>query len=250
MMVSHGQKGFSAYCFKCGETHFEPHKDRNLAQLQEARAARELQATGSEIRLPRDFTLDIPADATPWLTLGGVGPDLARGYGIGYSPSLDRVVIPVYWDGKLTTVQCRAIRPWQKPKYINPKGVARTAVLKSRAEFMLPSADPRPDTCVVVEDGLSAIRVGRLQPAYAALGTSLSADAILDIITKYKTVILWLDGDAAGQEAKKAIRLQLIRYGLTVETVVTDKDPKRLTNEEIRTKLYAGHNSPTNLPNS
>lgn len=252
MMVSHGQKGYSGYCFKCGASEFSKHADRSLSELQAAREARERlwEPEDGDVRLPRDFTLDIPADASPWLTLGGVGPDLAHGYGIGYSPSLDRVVIPVYWDGKLTSVQARAIRPWQKPKYINPKGVARTAVLKSRSEFMLPSANPLPDVCVLVEDGLSAIRVGRLQPAYAALGTSLSDRAILDIISTYKTVILWLDGDAAGQEAKKSIRQQLHAYGLKVLTIVTEKDPKRLTNEEIRNNLYAGHHSPANLSGS
>lgn len=100
-------------------------------------------------------------------------------------------------------------------------------------------ADRLPDV-VVVEDALSAIRVGRIAPAVAVLGTSIEGREV-QVIGKPgdrpRRVVVWLDGDKAGQQAKLKFKRRLELMGADVQLVVTPKDPKRYSNRQIQELL-------------
>lgn len=240
MMVSHNDKGFSSHCFKCKISNFEAHKERNISQILEARKVRDFKDEKA-VRKPSDTCYEYPIQASAWFLSAGIDFDLAKHYEIGYSPYYNRIVLPVYApNGSLTTVQLRAVDfPKQFPKYLNPKDVGRTILFQSDDKKLLPSATPPPKTCCIVEDILSAVRVGRLLSCFAVLGTSISAEGLLRIVRQYETVYLWTDDDMGGREGRQKIKKALQSQGVVVHDVITKGDPKELTYEQIKEQIYA-----------
>lgn len=106
-------------------------------------------------------------------------------------------------------------------------------------------------TVVLVEDFISAIRIGELENCIWLQGTGLTKDLSNYIIRHYHHIKLWLDGDEAGAKAAEGIynslikRLEIetkdnafaVRCSLTVRNITTENDPKSYSNEEIRRVL-------------
>lgn len=215
---------------------FVPHGARSISEMVKHR--KELDAYLAEVgtlELPDDLTYDIPPEGRVWLAKAGVPRYLADAYEIQYSPSMARVVIPV-WDKfnsyKLLAVQCRAVFDGDKPKYLNKSGGDTTAVLLwSKPDYRL--KEPPRNRVVLTEDAMSMIRVGRMYEAVSSLGTYLSPKHVSKILDEYGVVYIWYDGDEAGingaAKAKKALEMQ----GAEVHVITTDKDPKMYSNDEI-----------------
>ena len=229
LLVSHSLKGYNAYCFRCGFSEFVPHGIRRIADINRHKAEFAIKQSG--VKLPKDYTLDVPVEAALWYMKVGISPELARQYEIGYTPSLHRVVLPVrdIETGALDAVQMRAIRSFDKPKYLNPTGPA-----VAQAVFW---SGPPDGVAIVVEDILSAIRVGRVAPTASILGTSMTDERASRIATRVHTAILWLDPDKAGREGRINAYRQLAMQGVKVFKVSTDLDPKYYNNDEIREHL-------------
>lgn len=93
---------------------------------------------------------------------------------------------------------------------------------------------------VVVEDALSAVRVGRVAPSVAVLGTSINErelEVLGEPCARPKRVVLWLDGDKAGNQAKLKFKRRLELMGADVKVVNTPMDPKRYSNRQIQELL-------------
>lgn len=179
--------------------------------------------------LPRDFTTDIPTHRAIWLLKASIGFDVAGRYGIGYSPKLDRVIIPIMDSGELVAFTARAVDT--QPKYIARYKYGSSAVFTS-----LPDVRGLFDL-VVMEDQLSTIRVGRYNLSRSLLGTSADGEtamALLKGIEDPHSIALWLDGDKAGKKGRDAVARRLGLLGLNVTKITTPKDPKLYTNREIQ----------------
>lgn len=107
------------------------------------------------------------------------------------------------------------------------------------------------DSIVLVEDFISAVRVGQVENSICLSGTTLTYDNLDYILDNYSKIILWLDGDRAGQEASSKI-IKKIQYSLkltsdwrrldknySITSVNTTKDPKHYSTKEIKETLYA-----------
>jgi hypothetical protein len=245
MRLYHTPKGVSAHCFRCGHHPFVRNQGFNLKDLAKRREELcRLQNTAltctSSMELPIDFTLDISDHCAVWLLKASVNRDLARLYGVGYSATLNRVVVPVYKDDRLIAYICRALNG-EKPKYIAfyASGI-KNAVFKTDPSTMLPAeflGDTAgvPDYCIT-EDILSAIRCGRIVRSRALLGTAIRNASDLGI-PQGSTVAVWTDPDKAGYVAlvKQARRLDL--EGIKVRLIRSERDPKYYSNQEIKEKL-------------
>jgi hypothetical protein len=88
------------------------------------------------------------------------------------------------------------------------------------------------DTLVLVEDILSAIKVGRVYSASPMLGT-MPLKPHLRHLRPYKTVFLWCDKDAAIKSVRNAGKLSEM-IGVKVYPVITDKDPKSFSVNDIK----------------
>lgn len=229
MTVSHGENGYSAYCFRCGNVGFEGFGYQNLAELERLRT---LNATAQEVsnELPADLSPSIPAGPARWLFKAGLSVLRAGHRGVGWSERLQRIVLPLYGsDGELLYWQARAVLPGQTPKYINPP------IAKADLLYRCIPDDADFSEVVVTEDILSAIRVGLHCPAVSILGTKTS-DQQAAQLAKYSRVTYWLDPDEAGQQGNRAGTRKL---SLVTDTRVinSDVDPKNLSDRRIRELL-------------
>ena len=238
MIVSSKPEGLSAYCFRCGLVGFRPHGKMTLQERTELlertqEYERQLQKKGP-LKLPDDFSLDIPVQYMSWLSKASITELQRRQYRIGWSHGLHRIVIPVCdRDGTLLYWQARSVLP-SAPKYINP------SVDKNGLVFW--AGDHRQkDTLVVTEDILSAIRVSEALPAASLLGCKMS-DAQALQLGRYSRVLIWLDPDEAGIKGALHARSKL---GLLtdVEIVRSDKDPKNLSRREVARVLDVPYSS-------
>lgn len=221
MVVTNGVDGFVCYCHKCGETCFISHcnslHERKVKQAL-LDAERELTQSHS-LALPVDFTHTIAPKGLAWLGKGGWTCDLIKAYGVGWSDTLQRVIIPLD-QGFIA----RAVYPGHEPKYLEK--TPPDAIWESHGCNQLGT-----DWGVITEDVLSAGRVGVFLPAYSLCGTHLSTTQ-LGVLCRRKKLIVWLDDDKAGTKGiVKAIpRLQLFS---TVHVIRHMPEPKHLDNKNL-----------------
>jgi len=228
LVINHTVKGYSRFCFRCDIDDFVGKGKQSLAELARIRelneAAKSIKLT---LELPHDFTREIPIHGRLWLYSGGITESVWREYGIGYSESIDRVVLPVYdTSNNLVWFQCRALHKGQKPKYIQP---ARS---RDNELFQVGYSKTNLQRVVVVEDILSAIRVGKHIPTVSLLGTKITTGQAARL-SEYEKVTTWLDSDRAGRRGAYTIR-KTIGLVTEINNIVTIKDPKKLTDQQIR----------------
>lgn len=216
--ITHGEKGIGLHCFRCGETDWEAHGTRSIAEIMAARAAiRELSET--RIIPERAVTLDqAPNAAIVWLLKGGVTPEQAEKLGFKYDPLTRRVLMPV--EGGFLG---RSVFN-ERPKYLmaGPAGVL----------YWAQTAGSR--VAVAVEDILSALAVQRVgYTGCGILGTSLTGDDAARL-AGFPHVIGWFDGDTAGDKAWVTLRKRMRLHPTTLTRIRTDKDPKALPRAEVK----------------
>ena len=231
LIINHRPKCYTAHCFRCDRNEYHDKGIQTLEQLAELRKLNEeaKQYKPAKVELPDDFTTDIPLEGRLWLYQGGLTPTVWKQHGIGYSPTLHRVILPVYNEGTLVWLQGRALTKGQKPKYLQP-GLERSTITFHHAPE---GADK--SVAVVVEDILSAIRVGKFVPTYSLLGTKIT-DGQVNQLAQYNKVITWMDNDAAGKSGSRAIR-RSVGLLCDVSNILTVTDPKTLSDQDIRREL-------------
>lgn len=230
LSVNHSHKDYWCFCYRCGFTDREYKGKQTLAELQKIQELNKAAEQPLQLELPYDYSTDIPLEGRLWLYAAGLTEEQWRRHNIGYSRVLERVILPVYSaEGDLIWLQCRAVHYGQSPKYIQPARDRSTIMFS-----VSPDREDR-DRVVLVEDILSAIRVGKHIPTVSLLGTKITT-AQAAVLGDYSRVTTWLDSDVAGRRGAYKIRKTL---GLVteVDNVVTEVDPKELSDKEIRTIL-------------
>ena len=242
LLVSHDGDRLRAFCFRCKESlkpWFLQLTVAERAKLLSERVTAVAEA-GQSLELPgrEDERLlhphDWPAAARVWLYDAGLNDDIIRDWGIYWYPRMARVVVPIEQGGGTEAWLARSVDKTQQPKYLFPAGMKR-----NRGAY-LHSCSATHDAVVVVEDVLSAYRISEAGPfsAVALLGTSADQQLLIDLRNEADEygvrVVTWLDGDSWGQRGALDIRNRLARYDIAVSNVLTGKDPKTYTDNEIR----------------
>lgn len=181
--------------------------------------------------LPEGFIRYLPQDAVDWLEMFGITEEEQELYDIGYWPEQDRVVVPIYTQGKVVSWQARSLTG-AIPKWLTPKGGTGDSIFTSQG-------------CsgrigVLVEDTISCIRVGRLFPCVAALGTHITAAKSRNISNWYREkkldkLIILLDDDAYKKAMGKVLPA-LNRHSMRIKVIKAGlgKDPKAMTDNELK----------------
>lgn len=186
------------------------------------------------IKLPSDFSLhEIPPKGLLWLAKYNITEKERLSFGIGYSQYMNRLILPVYdkLNGNLIYWQGRNLGTIDKehPKYLNIKKTGAKNVFFKRTRFDLNTP------LVIVEDILSAIRVGRYANTLSLLGSYIPPTLLMQLTNEYKTdkVYLWLDSDKYKEAIKYAAN---IRATTLIKTCVicTTKDPKQTADDTIK----------------
>jgi len=230
MLVNHDLKGYSCHCFRCGFHGFIPHGVQSIADIKRREDEYRSQDFSKGLVLPSDYTLDIPTSAMTWFLKSGISAELAREHLIGYSESMERVVLPVYAGSELVAVQMRATRDGLKPKYLNPFGPK-----VSNAVFW--AGKPKNRVGVVVEDMLSAIKIGQYIYSASILGTNMTDARASQIARELDHALIWLDNDKAGIDGWRKAATPLSMMGVYCTRVRSERDPKTYTRSEIKAHI-------------
>lgn len=225
-VVTRRRNGFSMWCHRCHTKYWIPVKSpSSSAILNELhkRAADTKQSASvvtRKVTLPSDFTTDIPASGLLWLRTYGVGEDEIRKYRFGYSPRLDRLILPVFRDGELVFWQGRNLSSdTTRPKYMN--------VRSQRSDIVL-FVNNHTSKVVLVEDILSCLAVARAGvSAVALLGSYVKMDLLRDVLvdTNIECIKVWLDPDKRQEACKYAKQLRALGYSAS-PVILAEQDPK------------------------
>lgn len=225
-----------AYCHHCGLSGIHKERVANIHRVKRQPVVEGKLA--KDLRLPKDVLKDEtrwPREAIGWLLKYGITDTEIRKYGIVYSPSLDRLLLPLYMDGNYIGWQGRSFaKDGDSPKYIttvdsnNPNGNCGVYACNI----------PR-HTAVLVEDVLSAIRVSRRVDAIALIGSHPTSEVVNWIVNRgYKKLVIWLDNDKqVVKDTQSDLQNLLTLMGCEVELVLTSKDPKDHSDNEIKELL-------------
>jgi hypothetical protein len=244
LYVMRTRNGWVFHCHNCA-----PHMSGFMRDFNVMTPAQTLRAINEPIpirpekksgiaSLPDDFTPDLPTSATLWLYKYGILEAERAFYGFGYSPRHHRLVMPIHSRNGLIGWQGRALDD-QKPKYMTFVGDGKLWFDTRHGEKTHREYD-RKDTICLVEDIVSAVKVGRIARAIALLGSYVREDLVtwMKQVQKLRPELhwcLWLDPDKHVEMHKIAARLRAL--GLNVSTISTSCDPKDCDMITIRNLL-------------
>lgn len=183
-----------------------------------------------KIRLPYDFTLELPLKASLWLQKYSITLDEIKQFRFGWSPKKRRLILPVFQDNQLIYYQGRTFEKITKdnPKYLNIRQSGAKNVY-----FRRNYSDS--NTIVVVEDILSAIKVGRYVNSLALLGSYLPP-SIIPILREHN-VVFWLDDDK--YESAFKFMTKVATRGIKSTIIRTKLDPKEVSDGEMLSRLQS-----------
>lgn len=238
LVVFKGDPESSAYCHRCGKYG----KFERVMSLQEKlahdKAKRDTDAQmRASTRLPDTGPEDPgewPMQLRNWFYRMGLGPAHLAALGAYYSPAMDRVVLPLRENGRVVYWIARSVT--RSPKWLTPDVPKGNLILKYGVG--------KGNRIVILEDPLSAYKVGLECEAWCLFGTKLRDSVVLALLQDPRDVVTWLDDDHShysgtnpGQEAALLMRRRLRAMGKQVSNMTSDRDPKFLPRDRIREVL-------------
>jgi hypothetical protein len=197
------------WCFGC-----KYYKLKNDIKSIRSRLSETPPTQSDEITL--DLTDDIPMVAKQWLLKYGITNQEIQDNKIAWDANSQILILHYtqnYWQGRCFGNQHQ--------KYLS-KGLKPLTIYGNG------------DTIVCVEDILSAIKIARLSPNYCAtplLGSSMPLETTQSLSKRFSNILIWLDRD----KAKNAIMIarNLKQRGINSDVVISPKDPKEYSKEEL-----------------
>lgn len=223
-----------AYCHHCGKSGY--HNQANTANIKALKTAKAsyTKSNGGGYKLPSDCKnnpVDWPLVARAWITRYGITKGEIEKYGIAYSPSRGRVMLPVYDSDGLALYQARKVfNADDGPKYISYNNRINT--------LWYGHVSHKSSTIVLCEDIVSGIKLNRVCNSAALLGTHLSDKSLNLLVNNYTRFIIFMDDDNPKVRMKQLVlknRLEL--FGPTTIVHTNGKDAKEHTEDELRELL-------------
>ena len=187
LLISRDVNGYRAYCFRCDDSGSARGPQESTAarieRLKQSGLA-DGKASGS-VELPSPRVSDVaswPQQAALWLYKAGLGKAEIGKLGAYYHEGTDRVVLPVFDNGRCVYWQARAL-DGRMPKYINPP-VDRSQILPRYGKAEVPT---------LCEDILSAFKVGLVQEGWSLMGVKPSDRLVSELMKRGRRVNVWLD---------------------------------------------------------
>lgn len=146
---------------------------------------------------PKHFSMS----TLSWLYRYYIYDDNIRRYNIGYKveDNTEYLLFPTIKENKIVAFQTRSFPEKEfYSKYTN-KHIFNTKDITEQVT----------EQVVLVEDFISAIRIGEYTNSIWLQGTSIREDIITHIIKNYSHICIWLDPDDAGRDNSKKIYKKL-----------------------------------------
>lgn len=220
----------SEFCFSCGYTLRSHNSAPNLKFMAKKLYQHSVLSHADALRGLGELTFQLPPKAQDWLDKYGITQLEQIQHGIQWSESKQYLILPITNEhGYVVGTNSRYFGDNPKhPKYVNSN---------SNAHIFKVVAPVRPSISafVLVEDLLSAIKVGRHCSALCLTGTHLPDDLFLRVLShcsvRHESVVVWLDANMHQKSVLYAKRFS--QYLPAVPLIETDRDPKEHTDKEI-----------------
>lgn len=190
---------------------------------------------------PLSFSLTGIDVEHPYIASRGIEKEIAELFGIGFFPGRGtmsgRVVIPISNEkGELVAYAGRALDETE-PKYKLPAGFKKSEVLFNLHRVRELSDDANP--IIVVEGFFDCMKVHQAGfPKVVALMGSSMSEAQRNFLIDFSRVVLFLDGDEAGESASKTIASELSVYTFVkVVRLALGQQPDQLSSDQIQAVL-------------
>ncbi|MBW2645196.1 MAG: hypothetical protein JRE23_03270 [Deltaproteobacteria bacterium] len=248
VQITRKEDGFLWHCFRCHKSGFFPDQGASPQQVQELTAnanKKKVDNRPDVVVLPADFTTTIPPKGLVQLYDLGIEESDLLWFDLGWSASHARIIVPIYkyskgqpsgdWSKQLIGVVGRKLEdsPESKPKWWSQ----RQKDIKHPRFIGMPTEILYPRQVVICEDVFSAIRISTTGRMALALLTTYLPYELYPVLQGWD-VRLWLDEDAHGKATK--YQSSLGTNAITAQVILTSKDPKEYTNEEINHHIKLG----------
>ncbi len=202
-----------AYCFGCGHLEASPSVFLPLKQV--------VVNSKDHSHLLYDAQKNLGVKAWQWLGKYGIMKKETENW--LWSESKEWLVFPILEEhGKILVWQARNFsteRP--KPKTLTFGNVSDVLYLIGEG-----------DTCVIVEDVISATKVGRQTTALPVWGSNIPLKTLMRLQKQFAHLVIWLDKDMAVKSLRSAERAKQLGFA-SVRSVITELDPKEYTDQQI-----------------
>ena len=222
------------YCYSC---HFYKPPNANTRNILSLRKAFESVAenqAAKRLTLPSDRSIHFPLVPGSWLSGYDITKDECLIHDITWSESLQGIVFPFYTtdEKKQVWVQGYQVRNFVKgrPKYT-------TMGPKDDIYWWQGRQHAAKRGIILVEDCVSALKLGRQACALPLLGSSLPRRKQIDLYKTSDKLFFWLDEDMAATSYKYAE--QCAAQGYETQVIVTPEDPKWYDDSDI-TEILTG----------
>ena len=229
-IYDYGKATEHGHCFSCGYHKFSE-ATQHLEELTKAneRHMKDIAAT-VPLTLPVGSEKRIDVKALQWLDKYDIIRDEIIANDIRWSDPYHWLVFPIKQNGQLVGTISRVFpKLGQTPEDIKPKWIGKGPL--GNINYFVGTSIGKKSNIVLVEDIVSAIKVGRQTRAMPLFGSHLSPKRLMWLHGATDKVVFWLDRDKWHESIKFAKSCALV--GLVTQVLYTDKDPKECTNEEI-----------------
>jgi DNA primase len=215
-------------CFSCGKCKIN---DYSLTKASQQTIDKSLPNLPKVNKNPSSFTID----GQKWLLQYFITTDIAKHYNI-WETERNSFIFPVL-DGDNVIFYVE--------RYYNEKKIFN----RGQKQEMLIRCSQTANTVVIVEDFISAVRVHNAGFNVLCLfGTKIKYGRLKQMISDFNKIILWLDGDEAGQKSTGVLysmiqsinkKRRVLESPKCVYSIQTDLDPKKYTKEEIMNEIHS-----------
>src|SRR3990167_813564 len=227
-----------AHCFSCG------YREPSTAEALLKNVLGAIPQNGEDVKrnkqlsLPHDAQKTIDVKPLRWLDKYGIIREEIIENDVRWSEARQWLCFP-YRDGEgnLLAYQARTF-----PQFVNREGEAGMVDINTSKWMTFGSVEDLThiigftkhpdDVIIVVEDVVSAIKVGRHCRALPLFGSTLSARRVLRLRFLCKKLVLWLDQDKYAHALREAKKVEMV--GIESQVIYTDKDPKEYSDEDIK----------------
>ena len=239
LIITRTESGWFYCCHRCGIRGYRGLDGLSPAAVRQWFGSRRTpppRAEAREVRLPDDFTPELPPAALAWFLAFGLDEGMLSEYRIGYSHAYARMIFPVYMRGRLCYWQGRTFGPitGDNPKWLSVRLPRHEDVWFVARRRRAEDHGVGPEV-VVVEDILSALKVSYVRTAVALLGSYIPDSLMWRLRDRGAGVTLWLDRDKTDRALHYMRRFRAI--GVPTRIRSTTMDPKAYSPDRIQTIL-------------
>ena len=219
-----------SYCFGCGYLE----KNGKSLNLESMKTNNKNNKESNEPTLPSDYSIDIPSEPREWLDNYGITDGEVYTYKLGWSDGMQRLIFPVYDQDKLVFWQGRQFGKYKGPKHITDGKSSEIFYILLGPQDKHSAADRWGDDRRIIccEDPISAIKIARVENSWCLFGSNIPTTALNRVSRTFSRLGVWLDRDKAEYALKTCFRASV--FFKEASPIITDLDPKKYNNEEIK----------------